>query len=158
MTVLLMVLMMPTAYAFQEHYNGNLNYPMVAVHQGVAVYVDKTSIVQKLYNPPSYTLAIAVFCAADGGKGPVENYHAVTFDYDYANTRMYLNDRESREWLNPLFDSGRPHSGAMRLGEAAFYIEYGIKFYGRYMWKSKDTGEYDSDLEDDFYEILDGKR
>lgn len=46
----------------------------------------------------------------------------------------------------------------MRIGEAAFYIEYDIKFYGRYMWKSKDTGEYESDLEDEFYEILDGKR
>ena len=158
MALFLSMLQASTAYAIQEHYNGNPNYPMIFNHQGVVVYVDKTSIAQQIYAPPFYRLAIAVFRSINGGTGPVENYHAVTFDYDYAHTEMNFNDKGSREWLDPLFESERPNYGLMVMGEAAFYIEYGIKFYGRYMWKSKNTGEYRTEFDNDFYDILDNKQ
>ncbi len=159
LTLLMVVFLMPTAYAdIHTHYNGNPNYPMVIFHQGHVLYVDKTSISVQLYEPPKYRLAIAEFYAPDDGNGPVTNYHSIVFDYDYDNTRMYFNDNGTLEYLDPLFESGRPNYKLMRAGEAAFYLEYGIKFYGRYTWMSENTGEYESDLPNEFYDVLRNER
>ncbi|MCI6232094.1 MAG: hypothetical protein MR630_05745 [Selenomonas sp.] len=158
MVAFIMLCLAATANAnIQMHYAGNPNYPMVSVHQGHVLYVDKTSISVQLYNPPQYRLAIATFYAPDDGHGPVSNYHSVSFSYDYDCPAMYSDANEYHEYIDPAADSGRPNYELLRIGEAAFYIEYGIKFYGRYNWKSSNTGYYENHFPDEFYATLKGE-
>ena len=156
---LFMLLAMPMASAeIQTHYNGNSDYPMVDLHQGYVTYIDKTSLYVRLYAPPNYWVSVVTFVADDYGNGTAFNYKSHEFDYVYNDPDMFINRNGPRERWYPLFEHGRPNYELMKIGEAAFYLEYGIRFYGRQKWLSKNTGTYEECLPDEFYDILDNKK
>ena len=156
-----MLLVMPMANAeIQLHYNGDPRFPMIDIHQGYVTYIDKTSLYVLLYAPPDYRVCVATFTASDYGKGPASNYQSYEFNYFYDDDDpyMFINRHGPRERLDPAGDIGYPNYFLMKTGEATFYLEYGIKFYGRHTWWSNSTKRYEKCLPDEFYDILDNKR
>lgn len=141
MICLLAVLMMASlaqASGYEDYYNGDRNYPLVWGQMGVAWYLDKSSLVCQDYNPPCYTLAINVIVVpdADRGKRDISRVDTMRFFYNWNDRKMYVDQNTgSSDWryLKPTgsnAESGLP----MYVGEAAFYLDYGKKFYGSRSW------------------------
>ena len=75
--------------------------------------------------------------------------------YDEANTQMYEcnSTMSNRRYLKPTgsnAESGCP----MYVGEAAYYVSQGKKFYGAYTWKDDYLNKYIDIFSDDFYANL----
>lgn len=119
------------------HYHGNHRYPLIWTdgRGDLSVYLDKNSLQCEEYNPPFYELSsIAALWVRDPNtsnahvEGSPERYY---FKYNLRNRRMYFYNYDNHEWkyLNP--DEEGPDAGdpIIYIGDAAFYLDYGIEFY-----------------------------
>ncbi|WP_432647736.1 hypothetical protein [Mitsuokella sp.] len=143
---------------YEDYYNGDTNFPIIYGHMGTAWYLDKSSLVCQDYNPPCYTLAINVIVVpnADRGNRDISQVQTMRFFYNLSDLKMYV-DRNtgSSDWryLKPTgseAESGLP----MDVGEAAFYIDYGKKFYGSRNWYFPSLHKYLSVFPSSFYSKL----
>lgn len=147
MVVGLMVMMISSvAFAnYPTYLNGDSNYILVDGHQGVAWYVDKSSLNVQEYNPPSYIIAINVVRAVsadgtedglyNGGEGTISGVETYRFVYEYDKKTMYrLSGTYGGGKLTYLDPNGSwaQNGVALPTGEMAFYLAYGIPFYGCY--------------------------
>lgn len=144
------------ASSYEEYYNGDYNYPIIWGRMGTAWYLDRSSLVCQDYNPPCYILAINVFWVPNADRGSREISHEKTmrFFYNLSELKMYV-DRDtgfSDDWryLKPTgsnAESGLP----MHVGEAAYYINFGMKFYGSRTWYDSSIHKNRSIFGDSFY-------
>lgn len=147
------------ASPYEEYYNGDYNYPLIWGHQGMAWYLDKSSLVCQDYDPPCYTLAINVFLVpeAGGGSREISREQTMRFFYNLSDLKMYVGrgTGASDDWryLEPT-GSNAASGRSMYVGEAAFYINYGKKFYGSRTWYNSMLQENMSVFSDSFYEKL----
>lgn len=123
---------------YEDYYNGDDNYPLIWGHMGTAWYLDKSSLVCQDYNPPCYTLAINVISVenADRGNREISRVTTMRFFYNWNDRKMYV-DRNTgaSDWRYLKPTGSNAESGmSMYVGEAAFYLDYGKKFYGSRTW------------------------
>lgn len=106
---------------------------------GTAWYVDKTSLVNQMYAPPYYKLAINVVTAKsavgdendfyNGGEGEIVGVKTYYFYYNMDSDRMCVLDNNG-DWryLDPQ-GSWAATGVALSAGQMAFELAYGRSFY-----------------------------
>lgn len=135
---------------YPTHLNGNPNYICVDGHMGTAWYVDRSSLVNQMYNPPQYILAINVVRARsayddeddfyNGGKGKIVGVTTYRFFYNWNLRRMYVDRRTgANDWRYLSPNGSWAETGvAMPAGEMAFALAYNLRFYGSRAYFSDD--------------------
>ena len=117
---------------YPEHLNGNPNYILCDGHQGIGVYVDKSSLNVQEYNPPSYRIAINVVYVSDADRGGTRITGGDTREFLYNWDEKKIYERMNGRWkyLNP---NGSRAEGAYRVraGEIAFQLAYNMHFGAR---------------------------
>lgn len=119
---------------YQEHLNGDPNFILVDAHMGTAWYVDRSSLNVQKYAPPQYIIAVNLVSVQDANRGNTAISSVVTRRYFYNwNTRaMYVErDLNSNDWRYLKTEAIWAETGiTLPAGEMAFYLAYGLKFYG----------------------------
>jgi len=158
-----LVVMSITAVSFanyQVHLNGDRNYIRVDSHMGTAWYVDRSSLNVQKYAPPEYIIAVNVVSARSviddvddfysGGQGKIIEVKTHRFYYNWNTKRMYHDDNGKWTYLDPWGDWA--HTGIKKpAGEMAFYLAYGMKFYGTLEQYSSYYKKYYPCYDDEFY-------
>ena len=131
------------------------NYPLVWICQEWAWYLDESSIYVEMEEPPQYILRVLVleptFLRYDDTLP--RSIHFYRFLYDEDEGKMYKWNPKSEDWyyLMPTKNDD------IYVGEAAFYLVYGEKFYDvSPRWHRKRNPWLDID-DEWFYERLDGE-
>lgn len=114
---------------------------MVAGHQGIAWYVDRSSLNVQKYAPPQYIIAINVVSAesADGtewslyrgGAGKITGVKTYRYFYNWDRREMYIDStgRDGWRYVKPL-GSWAETGLLVPTGEMAFALAYNLRFYG----------------------------
>lgn len=124
------------AFAYPPHLGGDPNYIMCDGHMGTGYYLDRSSLVVQQYEPPIYRIAVNVVTVhdADAGRTEISNVRTFQFLYNYDEGNMYIrgnvNGNTNWRYLSPK-GSYAETGVVMPAGEMAFYIAYGIPFYGK---------------------------
>lgn len=165
---------------YPRYWNNDKNFLIIWGRQGIATYLDKTSINVKVWDPPFYIISVKVLWVSynytdeEGNSGFHDNpkiggYEEYEFFYDEEERDMRRRNRENQwNYRLPSFASENKRSRDVDIGEAIFYLTRRKKFYGDYL--AKDILPYDSRVErgekseiyltiysDRFYELLDGE-
>ena len=123
---------------YPDYLEGNHNRPHIWGRMDTGWFLDKTSIKCEKYEPPCYTLSanILVVNNAYQGNTGVSKVVPMRWFYNYDSRAMYI-DRHygTNDWryLKPTgsnAESGLP----MYAGEAVFYVNYRMRFYGSKQW------------------------
>lgn len=140
---------------YPDHINNNPNYILVDGHMGAAWYLDRSSLVVQKYAPPQYIIAVNVVTVqnADKGNTEISSVNTFRFFYNWDMKQMYRDKTGNDGWsyLNPK-GSWAENGVVMPAGEMAFYLAYGLKFYGSLKWYDKYTDRYYSVFNSSFYE------
>jgi hypothetical protein len=106
---------------------------IVQIHQNT--YIRKSSVNVEKYAPPEYIITIETLgCDLDGN---VTGKQTEKFFYEYDNKNMYY--RRAGEWIYIQPNTFEAVNTEMRsIGEMAFYLAYGIRF-----WNCLDDKAYD---------------
>ena len=134
----LMLTFQPSAQAaYPAHINGDHDYILTFGRQGVGYYVQRSSLNVEQYKPPIYILSIKVYYVNDADRGGTRLSQPTTlrFRYDWDSRAMYSDSAGKWNYIDP-----KQYASNVAIGEMAFYIAYGKKFYG--------TNGY---FNDDFY-------
>lgn len=140
---------------FRRYLWNDKNYPLVWICGGWTWYLDKSSIYVEMEEPPQYILRVLVleptFLRYDDTLP--RSIHSYRFLYGEDEGKMYKWEpkKEERFYLTPN------KNDAIYVGEAAFYLVYGEKFYDVFpRWRRKRNPWLD--IHDEwFYERLDGE-
>lgn len=147
--------------AIPQYLWDDANYPRVWTQMDNAFYLDKSSIYIEMEDPPQYILRALILST------PMHHNHkdimplSISLErllYDEEEEKMYAWWHRDEEWhYMPPHGSNAESGMGMRVGEAAFYLAYGEKFYGaapkwHHFFKS-----YWDVFQDDFYERLEGE-
>lgn len=144
------------ASSYEEYYNGDRNYPIIWGRMGTAWYLDRSSLTCEDYNPPYCILVIDVFSVSESSSGnqKISQAKPMRFIYDLNDLEIYTdrNTGFADDWryLSPTgsnAESGLP----MYVGEAAYYINFGKKFYGSRTWYDSSIHKNMSVFSDSFY-------
>lgn len=135
------------------------NYPRVWTQMDDAFYLDKSSIYIEEEDPPHYILRVLVLRTRqhrynDILPSAIRSYGLL---YDEDEEKMYVETKEKRWHYMPPHGSNAESGLQMRVGEAAFYLAYGEKFYGAAPKWHRFFKEYWDVFQDDFYERLEGE-
>ena len=138
-TLLLLAFASVASANYPYYLNGNSDYVRVDGRMGTAWYVDKTSLVNQMYAPPYYKLAINVVTAQsatgdendfyNGGEGEIVGVKTYYFYYNLDSDRMCVLDNNG-DWryLDPQ-GSWAATGVALPAGQMAFELAYGRSFY-----------------------------
>ena len=123
---------------YPEYLNRDRNYPLVWGHMDTGWFLDKTSIKCEKYEPPCYTLSADVLIVdkANQGNTSVSKIMPMRWFYNYSDVAMYI-DRNygTNNWRYLKPTGSNAESGlSMYAGEAVFYVNYRMKFYGSQTW------------------------
>ena len=121
--------------SFPTHLNGDSNFILLATQpqSGTAWYADRSSLVVQKYEPPQYIIAINVCMVPNADKGNTSISNVVTnrFFYNWKMKKMFTDRNGDSNWRYIAPDSPRAVSMVSKpAGEMAFYLAYGMKFYG----------------------------
>lgn len=121
--------------SFPTHLNGDPNFIfLTAIPQsGTAFYADRSSLEVEKYEPPQYIVAINVCTVPKADRGYTDIAKVTTHRYFYNwNLReMYIDRDGNSDWQYIAPNSPRSQSMVSKpCGEMAFYLAYGMKFYG----------------------------
>lgn len=87
-----------------DHLYNNSQIQLAYYHQGVGVYVDKTSIVNEYYNPPYYKLAAnIIYYNWNNGHEGVLHEETSHYTYNINDGSIYV-DSSMRGSLGPYYD------------------------------------------------------
>ena len=158
-TVVCLFLLGNVAWAsniYPQHLGGNSNFILVDGHMGTAWYLDRSSLYVEKYAPPQYII-VANVCTvnnADRGNTTISKVQPYRFFYNWDLRQMYIDRNGNSSWvyLKPL-GSWAESGVSMPAGEMAFYLAYGLKFYGSQKWYDSYLKGYYSAFEPSFYEI-----
>ena len=137
--MLLMLFVSSVAYAgFPDYYMGDRNRPLIWGHMGTGWFLDKTSLICIEYKPPCYTLEAKLLLVnnADRGNITISRKSTIRIFYNYDDMKMYVDKSNGlNDWRYLKPNGSNAESGLpMYAGEAMFYINYGMKFYGSRKW------------------------
>lgn len=118
---------------YPPYLNGDKNLKLIDGHMGIAYYYDSTSVVNMLYNPPYYQLAVNVAVVPDAHKGNTAISRVIPFRFYYNIDKpeiLLLNNNTGYPitYLHP----DQPLSiSRVRLpaAEKAFHQVYNIRFF-----------------------------
>lgn len=134
------------------------NYPCIWRHQELAWHLDKHSVYVELDAPPQYILRILVLSAPQVHNNDIvpRSIDLYRLRYDEDEGKMFV-ENSAGDWRYMPPDGSSAESGkAMYIGEAAFYITYGRRFYGASPKWNQNLNAYFDVFDDAFYELLDG--
>ena len=117
---------------YDDHLGGDRNYILVDGHMGVAWYLDRSSLVVQKYAPPQYIIAVNIVTVPNADKGytDISSVQTKRFFYNWKLRQMYV-DRGVDNWIYVPRDGSFAEVGITGpTGEMAFYLAYGMKFYG----------------------------
>lgn len=124
--------------------NGDRNYILVDAHQGTAWYLDRDSVYAELYQPPEYVMQLYVVKVDEMDKGntaPNRMIH-LRLRYNLAQRAMYYDRTDKGTWQQlPPHGTWAQTGVMMPAGEAAFYLFFGEKFYGRWSFPQERDGK-----------------
>lgn len=130
-SVVLLLLLSTTAFAgpYQNYLNDDPNLPLCDGHMGTAWYVDLSSAVVNLYNPPHYIIGVNVITVdADAGY-VVKGTKAYQFKYNYNTQQMYVMD-STGNWQYIRHNGSWAECGVVEpAGKIAFQQAYNTPFY-----------------------------
>jgi hypothetical protein len=135
------------------------NYPRVWTQMDDAFYLDKSSVYIEEEDPPQYILRVLVLRARQHHynnilPSAIRSYRLL---YEEDEEKMYVETNNRRWHYMPPHGCNAESGLQMRVGEAAFYLAYGEKFYGAApMWHHHFKSYWDV-FQDDFYERLEGE-
>ncbi len=137
------------------------NYPRIWAHGVDAWYLDKSSVHVEMEEPPQYILRVFIM------RTPQFHYNDILpsrilscrFLYDEDEEKMYIGSRtQEDDWRYMPPDGDNAKSGlSMWVGEAAFYLAYGERFYGASQKWHHGLNKYFDVFNDAFYAHLDGE-
>ena len=134
------------------------NYPRIWAHMEDAWHLDKSSVYVETEEPPQYILQILIL------RTPQFHYNDILPSrillrrilYDEDEEKMYV-ETGNGNWRYMPPDGSNAESGlSMYVGEAAFYLAYGERFYGASPKWERRLNKYFDVFNDAFYEKLDG--
>lgn len=151
---------------YPKHLNGDPNWVLVNAHQGVAWYMDKSSVAVQKYAPPDYQIAVNVMRVSFTTNGFDLNllnspqiYETEThyYYYNWDSKRMYkLGSDNKWHYMTPVGDYASTSSVVE--GELTFYTAYRMKFYGGRQYKyTSPLGDYSYSeaVPDEVYLLID---
>ena len=124
----------------------------------MAWHLDKHSVYVELDAPPQYILRILVLSAPQVHNNDIvpRSIDLYRLRYDEDEGKMFV-ENSAGDWRYMPPDGSSAESGkAMYIGEAAFYITYGRRFYGASPKWNQNLNAYFDVFDDAFYELLDG--
>lgn len=138
---------------------GDTNFPLVWICQEWAWYLDESSIYVEMEEPPRYILRVLVleptFLRYDDTLP--RSIHSYRFLYDEDEGEMYKWYPKLENWRYLKPDENDYSFVDRYVGEAAFYLAYGKKFYDvSPRWRRKRNPWLNTD-DKWFYERLDGE-
>lgn len=140
---------------YPTHINNNPNYILIDGHMGTAWYLDRSSLVVQKYAPPQYIIAANVVTVnrADEGNTDISSVRTLRFFYNWDLRQMYW-DRTGNDGWSYLSPRGSWAETGIRMpaGEMAFYLAYGLKFYGSLKWYDRYNQRYYSTYDEEFYD------
>lgn len=121
--------------SFPTHLNGDSNFILLTgtPQSGTAHYADRSSLVVEKYEPPQYIIDINVCSVpkADRGYTDISRVQTYRFFYNWDLRQMYIDQDGNSNWKYIAPGSPRAYSMISKpAGEMAFYLAYGMKFYG----------------------------
>ena len=149
---------------YPPHWKEDKNFPLVFGKQGMAWYLDKSSIIIKTVDPPYYVIAAKVIYV-DFFNPNSPNYgkkagssEELEFFYDEEEYDMKIKNSDS-DWfsLRPIRSYAEGGRSQIAIGEALFYIYQKRKFYGDFKWldpNDKENLSYFEEFPDEFYDGL----
>ena len=157
-----------TEDAYQSPYppylGGDKAYPLIETRRGTAWYLDIGSIYAELYNPPEYILTAYLIKLDDADKGNTIPGRMIPLRIRYNTQTMTMYyDREpgKNQWAAVVpFDGWLRTGVVLPAGEAAYYLFYEEKFYGRRKYNITLRGKVvdnDYPFPASFYELLQGQ-
>lgn len=136
------------------------NYPRVWTQMDNAFYLDKSSVYIEEEDPPQYILRVLVLRTRQHHYNDIlpSAIWSERIMYDEEEEKMYAWWHRDKQWhYMPPHGSNAESGMGMRVGEAAFYLAYGEKFYGAAPKWHRFFKEYWDVFPDDFYERLKGE-
>ncbi len=138
-----------------DYLEGNTNYPLVWGHMDDGWFLDKASIKCEKYEPPCYILSANFFVVNNANRGNTHISRVVPMRwfYNYNDVAMYIDqDYGTNSWRYMKPTGSNAESGlGMYAGEAVFYINYGMKFYGSRTWYDSFLGKNVEVFTNQFY-------
>ena len=130
------------------------NYPIVWRHHELAWHLDKSSVYVEMEEPPQYILRILILCVPQFHDNNILPFavRSCRLLYDEEEEKMYVwNYTNGWHYMPP--DGSNAESGlSMYVGEAAFSLVYGERFYGAHLHWNRFLKEYRAVFGDAFYE------
>ena len=149
---------------YPDYLNGDPNWIMVNAKQGVAWYMDRSSVAVQKYEPPNYQIAINVVRVSLSSNGfdldlvnspIIHETETHYYYYNWDSRKMYALDRRTNQWgYMPPVGTYASTSHVIE-GELAFYVAYHMKFYGGKQWKNEELGGYSVAVPDEVYVLVD---
>ena len=158
MLMLMLLTIFGTASAKVPHYLNVRVLILSGMHGGTAWYLDKSSVLVEIDDPPAYVITYQLFPARyDLETGEIIRvYEALQEKYLYNVKEHEMRKFNGTEWdyippIGSLAETGNEFSGEM-----AFYIAFGKKFYGGRQWIDRSTGEMrNPNFGEEIYERVD---
>ncbi|WP_051598471.1 hypothetical protein [Selenomonas ruminantium] len=152
------------ANQYPDYLNGDRNWVLVNAKQGMAWYMDKSSVAVQKYAPPNYQIAVNVVTVSLSSNGfeldlinSPRVYETEThyYYYNWDSRKMYRLDTMANKWnyMPPVGDYAS--TSHVIEGELAFYAAYHMKFYGGKQWMDSATNRYETAVSDSAYMLLD---
>ena len=135
------------------------NYSRVWTQMDDAFYLDKSSIYIEEEDPPHYILRVLVLRTRQHHYNDIlpSAIWSERIMYDEEEEKMYAWWHRDKQWhYMPPHGSNAESGMGMSVGEAAFYLTYGEKFYGAAPKWHRFFKSYWDVFQDDFYERLKG--
>lgn len=152
------------AKQYPDYLNGDKNFILVNAKQGIAWYMDKSSVAVQKYAPPDYQIAVNVVTVYFSSNGfdldlinspIVDKIETHYYYYNWESKKMYMLDSTGNKWryMPPVGDYAS--TSHVVEGELAFYAAYHMKFYGGRQWLDDATNRYYTAVPDSAYMLLD---
>lgn len=144
------------ASGYPDYLGGDRDFLLCGGHMGTAYYIDRNSLVIEDDGPIIYNLSIDVITVHNADRKNIGPFETQTryFRYDKENGKMY--EWFDDEWHYILPVGCMAETGHEFSGEMAFYLAYGMKFYGGKQWYSESEKRYKfPNFSDEIYTLID---
>jgi hypothetical protein len=115
-----------------KYLDGNNTCIYVDCHHGIDKYVDMSSIVVNVYDPPQYQIsANMIFVDEYGNKKIIPETWLYKYNSDFDGRRMYVKYNNKWNYIpQPPYGCEADSNGVRPGGELVWWISYNIDFYG----------------------------
>lgn len=146
--------------AYPIHFNGDNNYVLVYGKQGVATYLDKSSVAVCKENENIYMITVSTITSweteLNSGIWLNKGNRDWAFIYKKNDVAMYNRVEKGEEpwsYIPPL-GSEAVSGKRMCVGELAYAIAFNKKYYGAHSFYNEKFDKYEDAFSDSFYDRL----